>query len=194
MNGGVTPGFFESEGRAMPLWKAYFDDIIFSFRKHKQMTEQAVRQVDDKAFFHKPAEFSNSIAAVMKHVAGNLASRWTDFLTTDGEKPTRDRDAEFIIGPDDTRPKVLAAWEAGWAALFGSLEGLGEADLPKKITIRGEEHSVFQAIHRSLTHTAYHVGQIVYLARMLKTDGWEWLTIPPGQSRQYGARGSGYLK
>jgi hypothetical protein len=178
----------------MGLGKAYLDDVIFSFRKYKGMAEQAMRQVDDTIFFHKPADYSNSIAAVVKHVAGNLLSRWTDFLTTDGEKPTRDRDSEFVIGPGDTRPSLLAAWEAGWDALFRGLSGLGEPDLGKNVLIREEEHSVLQAIDRSLTHTIYHIGQIVYLARLYKKDGWEWITIPPGQTRRHKAQGHQYLK
>jgi hypothetical protein len=176
------------------LWKAYLEDIIFSFRKQKELAEKAFRQVDDQGFFQKPGEHSNSIAIVIKHVAGNLASRWTDFLTTDGDKPWRDRDAEFLIGPDDTRERLLAAWEAGWAALLQTLAGLHEEDLLKKVTIRGEAHTVFQAVHRSLTHTAYHVGQIVYLSRLVTREGWQWITIPPGLSQQAKDRGGNYLK
>jgi hypothetical protein len=173
---------------------AYLTDIIFNFRRYKELGEKAFRQVDDAIFFKKLGEHSNSIAIIVKHVGGNLASRWTDFLITDGDKPWRDRDAEFVIGPEDTREKLLAAWERGWSALFAALSGLHEADLEKRITIRGEEHLVFQAIHRSLAHTAYHVGQITYLCRLQKTDGWEWLTIPPGQSEQWRAAGGNYLK
>jgi uncharacterized damage-inducible protein DinB len=176
------------------LWNAYLEDIRFSYRKHKELAEKAIRQVEDQAFFSRPGEHSNSIAVIVKHVAGNLASRWTDFLTTDGNKPWRDRDAEFAIDPHDTRPNLLAAWDRGWAALFQTLEGLHEEDLEKKVTIRGEEHTVLQAIHRSLTHTAYHVGQIVYLSRLVTKEGWEWITIPPGQSREWAAQGRTYLK
>jgi hypothetical protein len=176
------------------LWKAYLEDILFSFRKHKELAEKAFRQVEDEDFFKKPGDDSNSIAIIIKHVGGNLASRWTDFLTTDGDKPWRDRDAEFIIGPEDTRPSLLTAWERGWSALFQTLGNLQEADLLKKVTIRREEHTVFQAIHRSLTHTAYHVGQIVYLSRLLTREGWQWITIPPGHSQQWKDRGGKYLK
>ena len=176
----------------MSLWKSYHDDIRLNFRKHKETAERALAQVSDETFFHKPGEFSNSIAAVVKHVGGNLASRWTEFLTSDGEKAWRDRDSEFVARPEEGRPGVMAVWDKGWAALFGTLESLGEADLLKKIRIRDEELTVFQATHRSLTHTAYHVGQIVYLARLLTKDEWKWLTIPPGQSKQF-ARGN-YLK
>jgi hypothetical protein len=175
-------------------WQSYLEDIIFSFRKQKELAEKAFRQVGDEGFFKKPGEHSNSIAVIIKHVAGNLASRWTDFLTTDGDKPWRDRDAEFVIGPEDSRTTLLAAWERGWTALFQTLGILREADLLKQVTIRGEEHSVFQAIHRSLTHTSYHVGQVVYLSRLVSKDGWEWITIPPGQSGQFHARGGKYLK
>ena len=178
----------------MSPWNAYLEEILFSFRRQQELAEKAFCQVADEDFFRKPGEHSNSLAAVVKHVAGNLASRWTDFLTTDGDKPWRDRDAEFVIGPEDTRPALLGAWERGWSALFQTLGGLQEADLLRKVTIRREEHAVFQAIHRSLTHTAYHVGQIVYLSRLLTPEGWEWITIPPGQSRQWKAQGGKYLK
>jgi hypothetical protein len=149
--------------------------------------------VSDEDFFRKPAEFSNSIAAIIKHVAGNLASRWTDFLTTDGDKPWRNRDMEFVITDNDTRSSLIQAWDAGWKNLLETLVELGEDDLQKRIMIRGEEHSVLQAIHRSLTHTAYHTGQIVYLCRMLQKGGWEWITIPPGQSEQFKAQRRRYL-
>jgi Protein of unknown function (DUF1572) len=178
----------------MSPWKAYLEDIILSFRKAKEFAEKAFRQVDDQSFFTKPGEHSNSIAIIIKHVAGNLASRWTDFLTTDGDKPWRDRDGEFVIGPGDTRPNLLAAWEIAWTVLFQSLGNLQEADLMKKVTIRREEHTVLQAIHRSLTHTSYHVGQIVYLSRLLTKEGWQWITIPPGQSQEWIAQGGKYLK
>lgn len=178
----------------MSLWKAYLDDVVFNFRKHKELAEKAFGQVEsDDDLCRAPGEFSNSIAAVIKHVGGNLASRWTDFLTTDGDKPWRDRDGEFLITEADTRSHLLATWEAGWSALFQTLTGLREEDLQKRVVIRGEEHSVLQAIDRSLTHTAYHVGQIVYLSRLVQKDGWKWLTIPPGQSQQYNARGGRYL-
>jgi hypothetical protein len=178
----------------MSLWKAYLEDILFSFRKQKELAEKAFRQVEDQGFFHKPGEHSNSIAMIIKHVAGNLVSRWTDFLITDGDKPWRDRDAEFVIGPEDTRQRLLASWEAGWSALFQTLNTLHETDLLKTVTIRGEEHTVSQAIHRSLTHTSYHVGQIVYLSRLAVEEGWEWITIPPGQSQQWKDLGGNYLK
>jgi uncharacterized damage-inducible protein DinB len=178
----------------MSVWQAYRDDVIFTFRKHKQMAEKAITQLDDRTFFLKPGEHSNSIAAIIKHLSGNFASRFTDFLTTDGDKPWRDRDGEFIIGDADTREKLLADWENGWGVLFAALEQLTEADWLKTVSIRGEEHTVLQAIHRAIAHTAYHVGQITYLARLMTAGEWKWITIPPGQSKEWNARGGGYLK
>jgi uncharacterized damage-inducible protein DinB len=176
----------------MLLGQAYLEDIRFSFRKQKELAEKAFQQVQsDEDFFRKPAEFSNSIAAIIKHVAGNLASRWTDFLTTNGDKPWRNRDAEFVITEADTRASLVQSWESGWNNLFQTL--VGEEDLQKRVTIRGEEHSVLQAIQRSLTHIAYHTGQIVYLSRMMQKEGWEWITIPPGQSQQFKVQGRKYL-
>ncbi len=179
----------------MSLEQAYLDDMLFSFRKQKEWAEQAFRQVDsDDHFFKKLGPYSNSIAIIIKHLGGNLASRWTDFLTSDGEKPTRNRDGEFIIGPEDTRAHLLAAWETGWSSLFQTLQSLKEADLLKEVRIRGEKHTVLQAIHRALTHASYHTGQIIYLSRLLKTDGWQWITIPPGGTKQLNAQGGGYRK
>jgi uncharacterized damage-inducible protein DinB len=174
---------------------AFLEDVAFSFRRQMQLAEEAMGQLDSDAdFFRKPGEHSNSVAIIVKHLAGNLNSRWTDFLTTDGDKPWRDRDAEFIVGPDDTRERLLAAWKAAWGVLFLTLAHLTEADLERTVTIRGEAHTVVQALHRSMTHAAYHTGQIVYLCRLLKKDGWRWITIPPGQSQQFKARGGDYLR
>src|SRR5262245_19175585 len=177
----------------MSLAKAYLEDVTFSYRKQKEMAEQAIFQLEDE-FFHKPGEHSNSVAAIVKHLAGNLRSRWTDLLTSDGDKPWRDRDDEFIIGPQDTRESLLASWQQGWDTLFATLAGLGEEDLLKKVTIRGEAHTVLQAIDRGLTHTAYHAGQILYVARLVKRGEWRYVTIPPGQSRQFKVAGGKYLK
>src|SRR5262249_46638768 len=141
-------------------WNDYLPDIVFSFRKYKDMAEKAFRQVKDEHFFKKPGENSNSIAIIIKHVAGNLRSRWTDFLTTDGDKPGRSRDDEFRISPEDSRERLVDSWGRGWAALFATLNSLQEKDLTKSVKIRGESHTVFQAIHRSLAHTVYHIGQI----------------------------------
>lgn len=167
-------------------WQAYIDDVVFHFGKYKSLAEKAFEQLGDEEFFKKPADESNSVAIIIKHVAGNLTSRFTDFLTTDGDKASRDRDAEFVVGSQDNRAALLASWERAWQTLFASLSGLKEGDALRKVTIRGEEHTVLQALQRALTHTSYHVGQITYLAKMLKTEGWRWITIPPGQSKQYG--------
>ena len=162
------------------------EEITFGFRKQKEWAEQAFTQVRaDSDFFRKPGEFSNSIAAIINHVAGNLSSRWRDFLTSDGEKPDRNRDAEFVIGEHDTRANLIAAWERGWSTLFDTLTSLSDADLQKTVRIRGEEHTALQALLRSLAHVAYHTGQIVYLSRLTQKEGWQWITIAPGQSRQF---------
>lgn len=169
----------------MSLARHYLNDVVFTLHKQRDLTEKALNQVSDEHFFAKPGEQSNSIAIIVKHVAGNLVSRWTDFLTTDGEKSWRDRDSEFVISPSDTRASLLDAWNAGWNSLLGTLPALHDEDLLKKVVIRGEEHTVLQAIDRTLAHTTNHIGQIVYLARLLTTDGWQWLTIPPGKSKEH---------
>lgn len=173
---------------------AYLVDVRFEFLKQKSLADKAIIQVEDAAFFHKPAEFSNSIAIIVKHVAGNLRSRWTDFLVSDGDKPDRNRDGEFLIGELDTRDRLLAAWEDAWAITFDSLSALGEDDLSKSVAIRGEAHSVIQALQRSLTHTAYHVGQITYLARLGATGEWKWITIAPKALRSVETATRPYLQ
>jgi uncharacterized damage-inducible protein DinB len=157
-------------------------DLGHEFQRHKVLAERALASLSDAQFFERPAPHVNSAAIIVKHLAGNLVSRWTDLLTTDGDKPTRDRDGEFVIKPDDTRAVLLAALERGWQAVFDTLDSLTVGDLEKTITIRGEPHTVLQALLRGLDHVAYHTGQILYLARLLAPEG-PWLTIPPGQSR-----------
>lgn len=159
-------------------------DVMHEFRRNKSQVERGLATLDDAAFFQRPGEAVNPIALVVKHLAGNLRSRWTDFLTSDGDKPTRDRDNEFVLSEQDTRANLMARWEEGWQALFDSLAGLSEEDLNKSITIRGESHTVRQAIVRGLAHTAYHVGQIMYVARLVNPTG-QWITIAPGESRTY---------
>ena len=158
--------------------------IINAFEANKRLTDQAVEQVPDERLHVALDEHTNSIAVIMKHVAGNLASRWTDFLTTDGEKPWRNRDDEFV----DTfrsRAELLEYWERGWVALLTTLKSLNPEDLAKSVTIRGEPHSVPLALARSLGHTCYHIGQIVQLARHHAGDKWNTLTIPKGGSEQF---------
>jgi uncharacterized damage-inducible protein DinB len=161
-------------------------DLTHEFRRHKSLTDRAMSAIDDTTFFHHPAEQVNSIALIVKHLAGNLKSRWADFLTTDGEKPTRNRDGEFVLTEQDTRETLLAAWEQGWQTLFDTLASLTTADLDKQITIRSEPQSVYQALIRGLCHVAYHTGQIMYLARLGNADA-PWLTIAPGKSQQHQA-------
>lgn len=159
-------------------------DVTHEFRLYKSQAERAMASLADAAFFQRPGEAVNPIALVVKHVAGNLTSRWSDFLTSDGDKPARDRDSEFVLGEQDTRASLMERWEAGWQTLLDTLASLGEGDLAKTITIRGEPHTVQQAIVRSLGHTAYHVGQILYIARLLNPTA-TWLTIAPGASRSF---------
>jgi hypothetical protein len=159
---------------------------VTEFEKLKQLADKALEQVDDKAFFHAPDAESNSLAVVVKHVGGNLRSRWTDFLTSDGEKPDRDRDSEFVIRSDDTRAALMERWELGWSRVLGSLRDLKTADLTKTVQIRGKDWNVLHAVLAALSHTAQHVGQIVYLAKHLIGTEWKNLSVPRGQSAQYG--------
>jgi hypothetical protein len=158
-------------------------EIRAEFRRYRKMAEETLVGLDDKSFFHQPAPAVNPIALIVKHVGGNLRSRWTDFLTTDGEKPDRNRDSEFELLPGDSRDALMHRWNTGWSALEATLTSLSNLDFDRTITIRGEAMSVREACLRSVTHTSYHVGQILYLARWLKPER-KWLTIPPGQSNQ----------
>jgi uncharacterized damage-inducible protein DinB len=160
----------------------FLEDALAQFRKYKGFADAALAQVDDAQFFAALGPDENSLALVVKHVAGNQRSRWTDFLTTDGEKPDRQRDEEFERRDADTRAALMARWEDGWRLLFAAVEPLGEADLSRTVTIRGEPHTVLQAVARQQTHYAYHVGQIVFLARHLAGAGWKSLSIPRGRS------------
>jgi hypothetical protein len=161
-------------------------DLEHEFRRHKRLAEAAMAALDDAAFFHRPATAVNPVALIAKHLGGNLLSRWTDFLTTDGDKPGRNRDNEFVLAELDTRTALLDAWERGWQALFATLGQLRDSDMERIVTIRGEPHTVRQALLRACTHAAYHVGQILYVARMLR-PGSIWLTIAPGTSGQHAA-------
>ena len=150
----------------------------------KGLADAAIAQLSDDELHHVPSPVSNSVAVTMKHIAGNQRSRWTDFLTSDGEKSWRHRDTEFEEGPR-TREEVLADWESGWAALFGALDGLTDDDLQTEITVRGQPASATSAILRQLAHYGYHVGQIVYVARWIKGDDWQTLSVPRGGSDDY---------
>jgi len=153
-------------------------DAIARFRELKALGDRALAQADDAAFFAVADPEANSIALVVKHVAGNLRSRWRNFLTEDGEKPDRDRDSEFDLAAADTRDALMGRWEEGWAILFAELGALTGADLLRTVTIRHEPHTVLQCVNRQLTHYGYHVGQIVLLARIAKGPGWTSLSIP----------------
>lgn len=161
---------------------ALISEIRSEFRKHKDLADRAMVQLSNEEFFARPAAHVNSVAIIVKHLAGNLLSRWTDFLTSDGEKANRNRDGEFVASEHDTRASLLMAWEGGWDTLFRALDELGTDDLQKVITIRGVDHTVSLAMLRGLTHAAYHTGQITYLVRLLKPDS-EWLTMPLATSR-----------
>ena len=162
----------------------YLDESIASFRSYKKMAEGAIEQVSDGEFFQAIDEEANSIAAITKHIGGNLRSRWTDFLTTDGEKPDRNRDSEFVT-ETDTRESLMSVWENGWQSLFDSLESLTEEDLGKTVQIRGEDFMVVKAINRAFAHTAYHIGQIVLLAKHFRSTEWKTLSIPKNKSAEF---------
>jgi len=161
----------------MDFGREYLDDANDRFRKYKELAEKALEQLSDEQYFITLDEESNSVAIIMKHVAGNLLSRWTDFLTTDGEKPNRDRDSEFVLD-GDTKESIREYWERGWACLFKATESLQPEDLEKTILIRNEPHTVIQAINRQMTHYAYHVGQIVFLAKHFRSAEWKSLSVP----------------
>jgi hypothetical protein len=163
---------------------SYLQDSLGVFHYYKKLAERAMAQCPDDALFTSLDAESNSIAIIVKHMSGNMRSRWTDFLTSDGEKPDRNRDTEFEA-PPATRTELLEMWERGWKLLFDALEPLSDADLARTITIRTEPHSVTQAINRQVAHYSYHVGQIVYLARHFAGDKWQTLTIPKRKSAEF---------
>ncbi|MGE5232265.1 MAG: DUF1572 family protein [Deltaproteobacteria bacterium] len=157
---------------------AYLAAVLGVLRQYKAMAERAVAQAGADAAFRVTDAEANSIAVLLRHMAGNMRSRWTDFLTTDGEKPDRNRDAEFELDAGTTLDQVMAWWEDGWRRTFAALEGLGPGDLLREVRIRGEPHSVVRAIERQLAHYAYHVGQIVLLAKQARGPAWETLSLP----------------
>ena len=172
---------------ALQLTTSHIEDSIAVFHYYKKLAERAMAQVADDQLFAVLDGEANSIAIIVKHMAGNMRSRWTDFLTTDGEKPTRNRDSEFV-DPPATRVALLREWEHGWATMFRALEQLTDADMARTITIRGEAHSVMQAINRQLAHYPYHVGQIVLLAKHFACDRWESLSVPRNRSEEFNRR------
>jgi hypothetical protein len=168
---------------------SYIEDSLSLFRYYKHLAERAIEQCPDEGLFTTLDPESNSIAIIVKHISGNMRSRWTDFLTSDGEKPDRCRDTEFEDAPK-TRAELQALWERGWQCLFSALEPLTDADLSKTVTIRSEPHSVMQAINRQMAHYSHHIGQILFAAKHFtaaKTGNWNSLSVPRNQSKQFTA-------
>jgi len=163
---------------------SYLEDAKGVFLYYKRLADGAMSQLSDEQYFQVLDREMNSVAIIIKHMTGNMVSRWTDFLTTDGEKPTRNRDNEFC-NPPDTRAGVHECWEHGWQLLFSVLDGLTEQDMTRTVTIRGEAHSVMQAINRQLAHYPYHCGQIVFLAKHFRSDNWKSLSVPRGASQAF---------
>jgi hypothetical protein len=169
---------------ALIFTTSYVEDTKAIFRQYKRMAEGAMAQLEDAELYAVLDPEMNSVAVIMKHMAGNMCSRWTDFLTTDGEKPSRNRDGEFE-DPPATRAGLMAMWEDAWSCLLATLESLTDADLARTITIRGEAHSVMQAINRQVAHYPYHCGQIVMLAKHFRSEGWRSLSVPRRQSAEF---------
>ena len=166
---------------------SYIEDSLSLFHFYKKLAEGAMEQVADDQLFVALDEEMNSIAIIVKHMAGNMRSRWTNFLTSDGEKPDRNRDTEFVE-PPKTRAALMQVWNEGWQRVFAALEPLSDSDLERKVLIRGEPHSVMQAINRQLVHYAYHSGQIVFLAKHFKASDWKSLSVPRNKSAEFNRR------
>jgi len=175
---------------ALEFTTSYLADSLALFRHYKKLGEGAMAQASDEQLFAALDPEANSIAILVKHLAGNMRSRWTDFLTTDGEKPDRQRDTEFEA-PPATRETLMALWQEGWDCVFRALDQLSEADLGRRVTIRGEAHSVMQAINRQMAHYASHVGQIVLLAKHYQQAQWRSLSVPRGKSAEFNRRVTG---
>ncbi|HEV2395576.1 MAG TPA: DUF1572 family protein [Candidatus Sulfotelmatobacter sp.] len=163
----------------------YLEEARRQLRGHKRMGESAMTQLKDEDFFVALDPEANSVAVLVKHIAGNMRSRFTDFLTTDGEKPHRFRDREFEIRPSTTRVEVMSWWEEGWTCVFSAIDALKPEDVMRTVTIRGEPHTVLQAINRQIAHYAQHIGQMVFLAKHLRSSDWKTLSIPRGKSEDY---------
>ncbi len=172
---------------ALQFTTSYLADSLAVLRYYKKLAERAIEQVADEHLFTTLDAESNSIAIIVKHMTGNMRSRWTDFLTTDGEKPSRNRDGEFV-DPPPTREALMAEWDSGWACVFAALESLTDEDLTRSVTIRGEAHSVMQAINRQLAHYPHHIGQIVVLGKHFACDRWQSLTVPRNGSAEFNQR------
>jgi len=170
------------------LGARYLEEVFRGLRGHKRLADGAMAQLSDEQFFAMPDLESSSVAIIVQHMAGNMRSRFTDFLTSDGEKPDRHRDQEFIVGSSTTREQVLQGWEENWQLVLDTVRALQATDLDRTVTIRGEPHSVLQAVSRANGHLAYHTGQIVFLAKHWKGAEWRSLSIAKGQSEQANAQ------
>ena len=168
--------------------RLFLDEAIKVFRSNKALADRAFEQLRDEDFLVSIDDESNSIGVIVKHMTGNMLSRWTDFLTTDGEKPDRDRDMEFVLTEETTRGELLARWEEGWACTFKAIEALQPEDVEKIVFIRGEEHTVMKAVLRQVSHYAQHTGQIIFLAKHLRSAEWKSLSIPRNRSAEFNAR------
>jgi hypothetical protein len=165
--------------------KHYLDEVRRQLRGQKRLAEGAIAQLKDEELFVTLDEEANSVAVLVKHLVGNMRSRFTDFLTSDGEKPDRHRDREFEMTANTTRADVVGWWEEGWARVFSAIEGLKPEDVMRTVIIRGEPHTVLQAINRQLAHYAQHIGQIIFLAKHLRSRQWQSLSIPRGKSEEF---------
>jgi hypothetical protein len=169
----------------MDLAAHYLEEARRQMRGHKRMGESAMAQLRDQDFFVAVDPESNSVAVLVKHLAGNMRSRFTDFLTSDGEKTDRFRDREFEVTPATTRDEIMKWWEDGWSVVLGTVESLEPEDVTRTVTVRGEPHTVLQAINRQLAHYAQHTGQIVFLSKHLRSSAWKTLSIPRGKSEEF---------
>ncbi len=172
---------------ALEFTASYLKDSLAIFRQYKKLAEGAIAQLTDEQLLAVLDTEMNSISTIVKHMAGNMRSRWTDFLISDGEKPDRDRDSEFSDPPQNRR-ELLDLWEDGWNRVFAALSPLSDDDLGRTVKIRGEAHTVMQAINRQIAHYAYHCGQVVFLAKHLHHKDWKCLSVPRGQSMSFNRR------
>jgi hypothetical protein len=167
--------------------RLFLDEAVKTFRSNKALADKALAQLKDEEFLVTIDEESNSVGVIIKHMTGNMFSRWTDFLTTDGEKPDRNRDMEFVLTPETTREELLVRWEEGWRCVFNAVESLQTEDVEKIVLIRGEEHTVMKAVIRQISHYAQHIGQIVFLAKHFRSAEWKTLSIPRNRSVEFNA-------
>ncbi len=172
----------------MTAGEHYLQEAVKEFRKMKALAERALAQMSEAQLFREIDAESNSLALIVKHMAGNMRSRWTEFLTSDGEKPDRQRDTEFELDTMDTKAQLMERWEDGWRRVFAAVEPLGGDDLLRTVMIRGEAHTVLGAVNRQLTHYAHHIGQILFLAKHLAGEKWVSLSIPRGKSEEFNER------